>query len=380
MAERLKKLWSNKHFRMLVLFLAIYSFLLSIEFIGAGFKGLGGDTSESLMKTIDDPLSAFFVGLLATALVQSSSLTTSLLVMMTATGLIPVETAIPAVMGANIGTTITNTLVSFGHITRKQEFSRAFSGAVVHDFFNIFAVIIILPIELVFHPILRISKKMTEAFVGVGGGKVASPVKEITKPVSEAAHDVLASAVSNPEVVMIAIGIALLFLALKFLVSSTQYFVVGKGEKLINEYLFRGPMISFFLGMALTGIIQSSSITTSIIIPLVGAGILTVEKIFPYTLGANVGTTITAILAALALGEAAGINIAFAHLTFNLMGIAIIYPHPKIRQIPINAAKRLGNYISKEGRRGKNLAIVMYILVIFYVIPFIYIILSRRFH
>jgi sodium-dependent phosphate cotransporter len=110
--------------------------------------------------------------------------------------------------------------------------------------------------------------------------------------------------------------------------------------------------------------VQSSSITTSLIIPLVGAGILTVEQIFPYTLGANVGTTVTAMLAALSTANIAAITIAFVHLFFNIAGIVLIYPIAYIRRIPIKLAQGMANMTSQS----RGLAIV-FVLVVFYAIP-----------
>jgi sodium-dependent phosphate cotransporter len=343
--------------------------------MGTGFKLMGSEFSESILTTIKDPLSSFFIGLLATSVIQSSSATTTILVTLCASGMLPIETAIPAVIGANIGTTITNTLVSFGHITRKEEFGRAFGGSVVHDFFNILAATIILPIEIVFHPLKHIATIMKDMFVGVGGLKVASPVKIITAPIIEGLEEAL-SHITYLDILFIIMGLVILFIALKVVVSCTRFFVVGKGEQLISKYLFGGALISFILGLSLTSIVQSSSITTSLIIPLVGAGILTIEKIFPYTLGANIGTTITAILAALALGVEAGIIIAFVHLMFNVIAIVIIYPLKPIRKIPIKLAELFGNYVVNT-KKNTFVMIVFYIIIFHYALPFGYVLLAR---
>ncbi len=367
-----KELMENKYVRFIILFIALYFFILSIKMMGSGFKGMGSGFSESLLHTIEDPLSSFFIGLLATSVVQSSSATTTILVTLCASGMLPIETAIPAVIGANIGTTITNTLVSFGHITRKAEFGRAFGGSVVHDFFNIFAAIIILPIEIFFHPLEKMARFMTNSFAGVGGLKLASPVKIVTSPVIEYIEGLL-SFVSWVEILLIIIGLTILFLMLKIIVGCTKYFVVGHGERIISKYLFGGAIISFTLGLALTSVVQSSSITTSLIIPLVGAGVLTIDRILPYTLGANVGTTLTAILAALAIGLPAGIMIAFVHLMFNVTAICIIYPFKPLRNIPIKLAEKFGKMVVST-KKNTFMMISVYIVIFHYVLPFGYIV------
>jgi sodium-dependent phosphate cotransporter len=371
--QRLAPYLENKYARFVILTFSIYIFILSIETIGSGFKHLGSDFSESLISTMSDPVSALFIGMLATALVQSSSATTSIIVAMVAAGTLPFNVAIPAIMGANIGTTVTNTLVSLGHIRRKEEFRRAFAGSTCHDMFNILGVIILLPIELIFHPLRYISTSMAGFFEGAGGLKFVSPLKLITKPVVK----VIASTLEGvfPEgvvgVLMIAIGLIILFIALKVIVDTMRKFMMKKAEVLINKYLFKAPIYAFLLGAGLTAAIQSSSIATSLMVPLVGAGILTVEKKFPYTMGTNLGTTVTALIAALGIGAAAGLQIAFAHLMFNILAISIIYP---MRKVPIGMALKLGD-LGAERKR----VVLLYILCTFYILPILYLIIAGWF-
>ena len=104
--------------------------------------------------------------------------------------------------------------------------------------------------------------------------------------------------------------------------------VIGRVEAFFDSTLFANAGRAMFFGLLITVLVQSSSITTSLAVPLAGAGILTLLQIFPYTLGANIGTTITAMLAALAVGEISAVTVAFAHLLFNVCGIASIWPVP----------------------------------------------------
>ena len=98
---------------------------------------------------------------------------------------------------------------------------------------------------------------------------------------------------------MFILALLLLFAALKYMVSSLKLLVVTKAKAWFDKYLFKTALRAFVVGLILTALIQSSSITTSLIVPMAGAGLLTLPQIFPYTLGSNIGTTITAILAAL---------------------------------------------------------------------------------
>ena len=134
----------------------IYLLLAGVGAIGDGFKAATGNNARELFAFATNPLVGLMIGLVATALIQSSSTVTSIIVGMVAGGL-PIPIAIPLIMGANIGTSLTSTIVSLGHIRSGEEFRRAFSAATVHDAFNITAVAILLPLELLFQPLQRLS-------------------------------------------------------------------------------------------------------------------------------------------------------------------------------------------------------------------------------
>jgi sodium-dependent phosphate cotransporter len=121
-----------------------------------------------------------------------------------------------------------------------------------------------------------------------------------------------------------------------------------------------------FLGLSITAVVQSSSITTSLIVPLVGAGILTVRKIFPYTLGANIGTTVTAMLASFATLNPVAITVAFTHLLFNVFGIVIIYPFKKL---PIWMAEAFAKVTAKN---RKNTIAFLIIYFVLHILPLAY--------
>jgi sodium-dependent phosphate cotransporter len=163
-----------------------------------------------------------------------------------------------------------------------------------------------------------------------------------------------------------------MFGALRYLVVTLRGLVIARIEAMFDAVLFRNAGRAMLFGLFLTVLVQSSSITTSLIVPLAGAGLLTLRQIFPYTLGANVGTTVTAILASLAVGEVTALTVAFAHLLFNVLGIAIIWPVERIRSIPTNLARQFGEI----ARRQRWLPLV-YVLVVFYVLPLVLILVMR---
>ncbi|MBN1433288.1 Na/Pi symporter [Candidatus Fermentibacterales bacterium] len=350
---------SRKDIALKLLFFAvlIYLFLVSIRLMGDAFKLFGAGFAETLIAQTTNPFKGLLVGVIATSIVQSSSCTTSIVVGFVASGSLTIGNAIPIIMGANIGTTVTNTLVSLGHVHRRDEFEWAFAGAMVHDFFNIFAVLFIMPLQLKFGLLEKIAGWLTSAFVGIGGIEVINPIKVTTGPAVCLFELVCAEA----PLAMLAVALVLLFTSLRIITRLMRGLVKTQAERRINEYVFNNPVRAFLAGASLTAVVQSSSITTSLAVPLIGARIVTVEKAFPYTLGTNIGTTVTAILASMATANPLAITIALTHLVFNIIGISILYP---LRFLPIGLAKELG----RRAARNRVYAI-LYIIVTFYVLP-----------
>lgn len=363
--------WSQ----LVLLIFTVYVFLVSIGLLGAAFKLFGKDLARQLIEMTSDPLVGLLAGILATTLAQSSSTTTSIAVGMVAGGAMTIPGAIPIIMGANIGTSVTNTLVSMGHITRKEEFRRALAGATVHDFFNLMVVAILLPLETVLGsrfqgigPLHWISARAAAGLEGVGGMHFASPLKMVVDPALTMCLDLL----GRNAVLCLIVALVLMFGALKLLVDLAKGIVIRRSERFLHRYLFGGVLSAMFFGMVITAMVQSSSITTSLVVPFVGAGILTLEQIFPYTLGANIGTTVTAMLASLSTGNVLAVTVAFAHLFFNVAGIIIVYPIPAIRRIPMMMARALANLASRS-----RFYAVAYVALAFYVMPLLLILLWR---
>jgi len=353
--------WQSTGARILTLLVLLYGFLVSIGMLGKAFKMFSGGFVGGLIESASNPLLGLFVGVLATTLVQSSSTTTSLVVALVGSGSMPIDTAIPIVMGANIGTSVTNTLVSLGHVTRGQEFARAFAASTVHDFFNILAVIVLFPLQLTTNFLGILSSQMATLFAEVGGLTFASPLKLLTGPAVKAAATLLDG---HPWMLLIS-ALVIMFASLRYLVVALKAIILGRVEAFFDQTLFANAGRAMLFGLLITVLVQSSSITTSLAVPLAGAGILTLIQIFPYTLGANIGTTITAILAALAVGEISAVTVAFAHLLFNICGIALLWPLPAIRRIPL----RLAESLAAVAANHRWIAIV-YVLVCFYAVPF----------
>ncbi len=406
-SRTLEALWSGlPHWTRSLLTALVFGAVLNLFFVSIGllsaFKALGSGYGQQLIVSVAaNPLVGLVVGILVTSIVQSSSSTTSLVVGLVAAGTLgedpaeAVRIAIPIIMGANIGTSVTNILVSFGQIGDRRSFERAFSAATVHDIFNLLSVLVLLPLQVMTNFLGKLSMAATQGFSALGGLKFASPLKLLVKPQQKA----LATLIDQPGVASFVIGVLLIFGMLYGVTHLSQRSVLGKPvglrraafavlgglliallvqlpglirstelatlivaltglfgalylmvaimkavvltriERLFHDYIFKTPVRALVVGIVFTALVQSSSATTSLIVPLAGAGLLTLEQVFPYTLGANIGTTVTAMLAALSLGQPAAVAVATAHLLFNIFGIVLFYP---LRRLPLAMARKLG--------------------------------------
>lgn len=367
--------------RFLLVALSLYLFLVGIGAMGAAFKGMGKGFTEELLGTSANPLVSLFIGILATTLVQSSSTTTSIIVGLVAAGAVPFHSAAYMVMGANVGTTVTNTIVSIGHITRTAEYQRAFAAATVHDFFNLITLAILFPLEVFTGGLDKLSGLAMGGFQGIGGTMLANPIKLVTKPAIKALGELCDGiAGDSGKVVLLVLAIVITFVTLAMLVKTLRSIMVRRVENLFDSVLFRSAPHALVFGVLLTVLVQSSSITTSIAVPLVGAGVLTIRQVMPYTMGANIGTTVTALLASLAaLGAASlgaetetamlGLRLAFHHVLFNVVGVALVW---RFRELPI----RMAEFFSQLTMRNR-LVPVLYIAVVFYLVPFVVVLIGR---
>ena len=347
----------------------LYGFLVGVALLEVGIAELGEDFTSGLLDQVANPVSGLFAGLLFTILVQSSSVSTATIVGLVGAGTIPLDLAVPMIMGANIGTTITNTLAALGNIRRPREFQLGFSAALLHDFFKIMAVAILLPLELATGWLVRSSVWLTGHLRGAEVSEVgASPIRTAVKlPVETITDLVRATGLVSVVVaiLLLALGLGLIFGALGMLTKNMRQLVAGGLEKAMNTVIGKGGgSLGILVGVLVTIAVQSSSITTAILVPLVASGVLTLRNAYPVTLGANIGTTVTALLASLAVLRPEGLTIALVHTLFNLAAIAIIYPIPFIRELPLKASVWMAR-IATEHRT----LVLVYVLGTFVVIP-----------
>jgi sodium-dependent phosphate cotransporter len=367
----------------------LFVFLVALKAMGTSFKSFKG-LAENILNLTDNPFKALFIGMLATAIIQSSSTTTSMIVTMVAAttlaftekfdaGVITmaeqqesikqtIEGAVFLIFGANIGTSVTSSILAFGHIGKKKEYRKAVAAATVHDFFNILVVSILFPLEY-FFKVLTGPATILANFFYMGDGdkldtKSFSVMKYTIKPVVGWMKD--GSKAINKEhygYILLAFSLLLLFFALRALTKVLEAYVKDKAKDTLNKVMFKSPNRALSLGVVMTVMVQSSSVTTSLMVPLIASGKMPLKRAFPFLMGANIGTTVTAMIAALS-GNIYGLIIAFVHVLFNLIGVGMFFPVKKIREIPIRMAKWLGRMSYSQRWVG-----IAYVVFTFFALP-----------
>ncbi len=359
----------------------LYLFLVSIKAMGGGLKTYAKDPDnqariESLFHYAESPFVALAAGILLTSLVQSSSFTSSFIVALVATGQLQPSQAVYAIMGANIGTSVTNTLVSLAHWRIRREFRSAFAAATVHDVFNYLTVLILLPLELLFGVLSILADWAAGVFnlpddLKMGKGVIAVITKPLIDQFKHFVSDTLHVGSNAMGLILTMAGVILLFVSLIMLVRMLRGLMLGRLEALFKRFFFSNTTIALIVGLVITVMVQSSSVTTSLIIPFVGAGLLTLRQVFPYMVGANIGTTCTALLAAAAAPTSGSLMVAFYHVLFNVIGASIFLP---LRGVPIALARRLAQFVARK----RYLALV-YVAGMFIILPIVCIYLFSLF-
>jgi len=412
--------------RILGLITCLYFFICSLSFLSDSFRVLGGKNIGALFSNselLKNPVVGLMIGVLVTVLVQSSSTSTSIIVGLVSAGA-PVKTAIPMIMGANIGTSVTNIIVALTQAGDREQFRKAFACANVHDMFNWLSAFTLLIAEVCTGYLETVSGWLVTD-IGTNHTTSKSPdfLKALTKPFTKVLiqldKDVLRGWAENKEeyknhtsvlksgcnehvsahascpylfahlgpegfdigetyigLILLAISLTMLCGCLigmvKILNSLLGERVRGVIENVINADIpIRGlgwltGYLAMVVGAVMTILVQSSSVFTSTLTPLAGAGLVSLERAYPLTLGSNLGTTTTSILASFAAGGdkvQAALQIALVHLLFNLTGIIMFYPVPVMRW-PISIARVLGNTTAKY-----RWFAVVYLSFMFFIFP-----------
>ncbi|KAL3972911.1 ADP-ribosylation factor GTPase-activating protein 2/3 [Sarotherodon galilaeus] len=434
--NKIKKVLINLS-KIPLLFLLLFLFVCSLDTLSSAFQLAGGKVAGDIFQdnaVLSNPVAGLVVGILVTVLVQSSSTSTSIVVSLVASGLLEVRSAVPVIMGTNIGTSVTNTIVAMMQAAERTEFQRAFAGATIHDCFNWLSVLVLLPLEVASGFMTRLSHLLVTTLRLEPGEEAPELLKVITEPVTkliiqldkcvitgiamgkegmrnrslvkewcqtdpvmshhnvstescDPSHDLqthvkcrhlFASAEMSDltvGLILLVTSLAVLCTCLLLLVKLLNSLLKGQVAKAIHKIIntdlpypfgWLAGYIAMFVGASVTFVVQSSSVFTSAMTPLIGIGVISLERAYPLTLGSNIGTTATALLAALASPGnklAAAIQIALCHLFFNVSGILLWYPLPFMR-LPIRMARVLGERTAKY-----RWFAILYLLLCFLLLP-----------
>ncbi|MGW4802660.1 thymidylate synthase [Kitasatospora sp. NPDC004272] len=355
----------------------IYLLVCAVGIISSGFAGLGGDAAHTLFAFAANPWVGLSVGVLGTVLIQSSTTTTAIAVTAVGSGALPIRGAVPIILGANVGTTVTTSLVALTFLGNRAEFRRALGASTVHDFYNWLALLLFFPVELLWHPLERLSGRLTDALYGTDW--LPNPahfnvVRAATRPVEQAV--VRASAHLDDTLgplAVIGIGAVLILVAVRYLGRLLKLLMVGRARDALVAAVGRNRYLAMASGMGVTVVTQSSTITTSVLVPFAGAGVLTPAQVYPVVVGSNLGTTFTVVFAAFAgVGADAriGLQAAFVHLLYNLFAILAIYVVPLLRPVPLWCAENLARVASAH-----RWVLALYLGTVFVALPALVIVL-----
>jgi len=349
---------------------ALLIFLFALDLMISSLQYLGKTAAETIILATSNPFTGLFIGLLVTAIIQSSSATTSMAVALVASGSLTLQGAVPIIMGANIGTTITSTIISLGFITKKKEFRRAVAAGTYHDFFNILTVVILFPLEYYYGFLSGMAQYFATTFFNEPVGPVKNDLSFLGSGFSPVIN-LLVKGINNGFILAV-FAIALLFGSILFFRKVLTDLLGFGSQARFQNFFFRSPIKSFGWGVLTTAAIRSSTVTTSLVVPLVAKKVVKLRAAVPFILGANIGTTITAFIAA-TLNSNAAISIAIAHFLFNFIGVLIFFTIPFIKEIPINLANGLGRLTLNYRLSG-----FLYLLLTFFFIPFSLIYLNKN--
>lgn len=348
----------------------LYTFLLSLELLTRSISQLAGPLLTQVMQATANPLVGVCIGLLVTATLQSSSAVTSILVALVSAGAITLDQAIPMVMGANIGTTFTVLLVALSHISSKKEFRKGAAAGLLHIFFNLGATLLLYPLEVSYHLLGHASQACAQLFHGLFGtdtGGVGGFFSTLVAPIA----DRLVQS-SEGSWLWVLISFSMLFGCILLFRTVFRILWMRDYERRLNDTIFSNPWLGLGWGAGLTAFIHSSTVTTTLCVPLAATGAVSPRKLVHFIIGANIGTTITALMAAVGRSETA-LALAFSHFLFNFLAGAIVFAFPPVSRGLVESTRMLSRVFVKQ----RILALV-FLVTFFFALPLAVLFVSAR--
>ncbi|MBN2336230.1 hypothetical protein JXL21_11775 [Candidatus Bathyarchaeota archaeon] len=379
---------SNRKVRLLLtLGLSVYFFIASLEGVKSGFKLIFAEWQGNILGMITSntaPITGLALGMLSTALVQSSSAVVAATMVsmsgMVASGL-PLEAAIqfgvPMILGANIGTTVTNTIVAFG-IQRgmtMKEFKDTIPGVIVDDVYEALTITIFFILELstglISKTVLRLGNfytkvlKMEDVFAVFDKTIIDFIIKEpIIDPVKSLAVGVLGP--RGGGIALFVLWFAVIIVTMGMITKGLEKIIEMEWEDKVKA-AFESPVRGFFTGFGITFLVGSSSIGSSLVIPFLATKVVDLKKAYPYLVGCNMATTVdlSQIYGYIA-GGVVGMILGSAHVLLNILAMIIWLISP-LRFVPVAIAEWLGEKIAQN--KNAAYALLAWVVVVFFVIP-----------
>jgi sodium-dependent phosphate cotransporter len=330
---------------LLLVLVSFYFFVASIVFIKESIVLIGLDQVESLVDSVDNTLTGVFAGWFGTALLQSSGAFDSIIVAFVSVGVMPVSIAVAAIIGAEVGTTVTTQLVAVvGYFRQERKrFRTSFSVAMLHYWYNFCTLAIFFSVEYFFHTFTDIAVAGSAFFSKI---PALTEIPSIFSLISPWVNFVLEYI---PAWLGFVAGCGLLLLSLKNCEKYLSATFAGEFSGSLIRSTFGSTARAFLAGLAFTILVPSTSVMISMLIPLVTTGVIDKENyLLPYILGANIGTVFDVMLAALATGNPAAIGVWLVHLTINVLGALIFLPLAKPFSSSVN---RINEYLTFSKKR-----------------------------
>lgn len=280
--------------------------------LALSINAISGAAIQHVHLELTSVMAGLAAGIFATTLLQSSTLSSMLIVTAASTGVITPEVAIATVLGANLGTTFTPCVASFFFLRSREEFRITQEVAAQHFWFNALGVLTVLPLELAFHPLEKIT-----ANIELGN---------ISKlPVS---MDVGTFAWWK-----LALGLVLLAAGMHWVKRRSALLIRGVGHPFLDRTNGTGDAIGLLTGVAMTAAMRHSSATVVTVQSMAASRSISRTHRMCVILGANIATTLSAVLAALVLNSPVALQVAMVHLLFNLFGTLIVLLVPPARNL-----------------------------------------------
>ncbi len=382
------KVFSNQKMQLvLILALGIFSFVCSLEGVKSGFKLIFAEWQKNILGMIESntaPVTGLALGLLGTALVQSSSAVVAA-TMVSMSGMVlsglPLDSAmrfgVPMVLGANIGTTITNTIVIFG-VRRgmtAREFGDTIPGVIVDDVYEALTIGLFFILEMatgfLSKTVLMLGDfysnvlQLEQLFAAFDKTIIDIVIKEpIVKPFSRIMTGMFGNRIGG--VLLFVVWFGVIVFSMGLITKGLDNLIELEWEDKVKA-AFVSPARSFFTGFSITWIVGSSSIGTSLMVPFLATKMVDLKRAYPYLCGCNMATTVdlSQIYGYLA-GGIVGMMLGSAHVLLNILALLLWLVSP-LRFVPVRISEEIGRRLSLNPNSAFSL--VVWVVAMFFVLP-----------